>query len=129
MIKINKIFIFILTLALVVLPVFVFAQNDDALVQCGRGNGPECSFNDALGMINRVINFTLKNLVLPIAAIMFAYAGFLLITAGGEAAHARQKAKEIFTNTAIGIVIAAGCYLIIKFFLSVLGYSGTWIGF
>jgi hypothetical protein len=68
-------------------------------------------------------------MVIPIAAIMFAYAGFLMVTAGGEAAHARTKAKSIFTNAVIGLIIAVACWLIIKTILSILGFNGSWIGF
>ncbi len=81
-------------------------------------------------LINNVLDFVLKKLALPIAAIMFAYAGFLLVTAGGEAAHARTKAKEIFMNVAIGLVFVAGAWLIVKTLLSILGYKyGAFIGF
>ena len=80
-------------------------------------------------MVNRIVDFILKDLVLPIAAIMFAYAGFLLITSGGEAAQARTKAKDIFTNTLLGLLIAMAAFLIIKTLLHILGFNGAWIGF
>ena len=80
-------------------------------------------------LINKVIKFILFNLAVPIAAIMFAYAGFLMVTAGGEAASARTRAKNIFINTLFGLIIAAGAWLIISTILSILGYEGSWIGF
>jgi len=82
-----------------------------------------------MALINNVINFILYFMAIPIAAIMFAYAGFLMVTAGGEAAGARTKAKSIFTNAVIGLVLAAACWLIIKLVLNVVGYNGAWIGF
>ena len=60
---------------------------------------------------------------------MFAYAGFLLVTAGGEAAGARTKAKSIFTNAVIGLLLAVAAFLIVRTILSILGYSGSWLGF
>jgi hypothetical protein len=60
---------------------------------------------------------------------MFAYAGFLLVTAGGEAAGARTKAKSIFTNAVFGLVLAVAAWLIVNTILSILGYTGDWIGF
>ena len=66
-------------------------------------------------------------MALPIAAIMIAYAGFLLITAaGGEQ---KTKAKNIFFNAVIGLVIAAAAWLIIRTLLLIVGYEGDWIGF
>ena len=88
-----------------------------------------CDFNALMALVNKVINFILYYMAIPIAAMMFAFAGFLMVTAGGEAVGARTKAKNIFTNTLIGLILAAACWLIIKLILSILGYNGTWIGF
>ncbi|MDO8659875.1 MAG: pilin [Candidatus Parcubacteria bacterium] len=89
----------------------------------------DCGFNDFIALINRVISFILFNLAIPISAIMFAYAGFLLVTAGG--AGEKTKAKDIFTNTATGLVIAAGAWLVVNTLLSILAKPGmwSWIGF
>ena len=97
------------------------------LVPCDNV-GTKCDFNALLAMINGVIHFILFFMVVPISAIMFAYAGFLLITAGGEAAGARTKAKNIFFNAVIGLIIAVACWLIISTVLHILGYDGSWIG-
>jgi hypothetical protein len=67
-------------------------------------------------------------MAIPIAAIMFFYAGFLLVTAGGEAAGARTKAKSIFTNAVIGLVLAIACWLIVKLILTILGWNGIGSG-
>ena len=120
---------FVIILALLVLPVFSFAA--PPLVQCDGSTAKPCDFTAFLTLINNVINFILYYMAVPIAAIMFAYAGFLLVTAGGEAAGARTKAKGIFTNAAIGLAVAAACWLIIKTILSILSSPGAWawIGF
>lgn len=102
----------------------------EPLVPCATStNTKACGFNDLMTLVNNIINFILFYMAIPIAAVMFAYAGFLLVTAGGEAAHARTEAKNIFTNAMIGLVLAAGCWLIIKTLLSIVGYDGAWIGF
>lgn len=87
-----------------------------------------CNFNSLMDTVNRIITFLLV-LTLPIVAIMFAYAGFTLITAGGESSNARTKAKGIFFNAVIGLLIAFCAYLIIFFILKTLGYDGKWFGF
>ena len=89
---------------------------------------PNCGFSDLMTLINNIISFILFVLAVPIAAIMFTYAGFLLITAGGETASARTKAKNILLHTIGGLVVAVAAWLIIHTILSILGYSGSWIG-
>ncbi len=88
-----------------------------------------CDFNALITLINKVIRFVLFNMAVPISAIMFAYAGFLLVTAGGEGE--KTKAKNIFTNTVIGLVIAAGAWLIVETLLAIVSKPGmwSWIGF
>ena len=93
------------------------------LVKCDGTPERPCDFKAFMSLINRVIDFILKYMVVPIAAIMFAYAGFLLVTAGGEAASARTKAKNIFFNALLGLVFAVGAWLIVKTLLSILGYK------
>lgn len=87
-----------------------------------------CDFNFFMDLINNIINFILYFMAIPIAAIMFAYAGFDLVISGGEASK-RTQAKNIFTNAVLGLILAAASWLIIKYVLMILGYNGTWIGF
>ena len=125
--------------SIILLPSFSLAQGkppvspNGGLVPCGiadsTGKITACGFNDFMTLINNIINFILYGMAIPVAAIMFAYAGFLLVTAGGEAAGARTKAKTIFTNAVIGLVLAVACWLIVKLILSILGWNGAWIGF
>ena len=98
------------------------------LVPCDGSRENPCDFNAFMALINKVIRFILFALAIPIAAIMFAYAGFLMVTSGGST-EARGKAKKIFTNAAYGLVIAATAWLIVRTILSILGYDGAWIGF
>ncbi len=86
-----------------------------------------CGFNELMIVINKIINFIIFVMAIPIAAIMFAYAGFMLVTSGG-ASEQRTKAKGIFISVAIGLVIAAACWLIVHTLLSIVGYDGSWIG-
>lgn len=125
--KVNKILIFVLTLMIISLPLFAFAAPWSGLVPCGKaGTGTQahpCSFDDLLNLMNGLINFTFEFLVVPIAAIMFAVAGFKMIASGGASPEARTQAKSVFMNTAIGLIIAAGCFIIIKVILVAVGYQ------
>ena len=107
------------------IPVFSFAAG---LVPCGNTGQPACDFNGFMTLINTVIRFILFDLVVPIAAIMFFYAGFLMVTSGGSA-ESKTKAKGIFTNAVFGLVIAVAAWLIIRTLLLILGFEGAWIGF
>ena len=127
----NKIAVLVLILCLISAPMLSSAA---PLVSqdCGKivdGKLKECVFKDLMGLLNRVINFVFVSLALPIAAIMFVYAGFLMIVPGGESASKRGKAKGIFFNAVIGLLLAAGSWLIVHTLLSILGYDGSWIGF
>ena len=132
----KKFLIFVFILLILIMPVLSLAQTvlppmksyNQGVVPCDNVTVP-CDFNAFLDLINNVIRFILFYMAIPIAAIMFAYAGFLLVTAGEEAAGARTKAKSIFSNALIGLVLAAACWLIVKAILFILGYQGAWIGF
>lgn len=123
----KKFLISFLVFLILIMPAISLAENTP-LVQCDNSAGKLCDFNAFMSLINRVIKFILFDMVIPIAAIMFAYAGFQMITAGGDSG-ARTKAKNIFFNAVLGLVLAAGAFLIIRTILSILGYNGSWIGF
>ncbi len=124
----KKFIISILILAVLVIPVFALAQDPGNLIPCGREGQASCDFNGFMKLINNVIYFVLFYLAMPIAAVMFAYAGFLLVTSGGNT-ESRSSAKKIFTDALIGFIIAVAAFLIINTILSLLGYEGDWIGF
>ena len=117
----------LLVLLILIFPVLVSAQENVKLVKCFEGQ--KCGWNELITMINDIINFLLFKMAIPIAAIMCCFAGFKMVTAGGEAAHAREQAKSIFSNTVFGLILATASFIIIKTILSVLGYEGAWIGF
>ncbi len=98
------------------------------LVPCTGTSENPCTWDSIMKLINKVVNFILFTLAVPLAAIMFAYAGGLLMFSGGEASK-RTQAKKIIINVAIGLVIAAGAWVIVHTVLSIVGYDGSWIGF
>jgi len=119
-----KIAFFIITLFLILVPVgFVNAQlnlepqfgQDSRLVPCIDN----CTLAHILVLISNVINFILKGIAVPLAAIAFAYAGWLYLTAGGNPGQI-QKAHDIFKGVAIGLFIALAAWLIINAILEVL---------
>ena len=99
-------------------------SSEGGLVPCGTLQDGKitnpCDFDDILNLINRVVKFIFIDLVIPIAAIMFAYAGFELLTSGGST-EKKSKAKSIFINVAIGLAIAAAAFLIVQTILGIVG--------
>lgn len=119
-------FLTILLFLLVFIPQLSLAGG---LVPCDGGKENPCNFNSFITLINKIITFATMELGLPIAAIMFAYAGFLMVTAGESASEARTRAKDIFLNTLKGLLIALCCWLIVHSIFQVLGYTDAgWIG-
>ena len=98
------------------------------LVPCGGSGEPDCDFNQLMVLIDKIIKFMLFDLSIPLAAVLFAYAGYLLMTSGDNSGK-RTRAKGLFMSVGIGLVVALAAWLIIETILSTLGYDGSWIGF
>ncbi|HEU0085425.1 MAG TPA: hypothetical protein VFQ59_00480 [Candidatus Paceibacterota bacterium] len=122
----KKIIFLAVVLLLVIAPVDIFPAVAEGLVKCGTDK--PCGFEDLLILINTVVNFVMIQLMIPLAALLFAYAGGMLMFSGGEVSK-RQQAKKIFTNVALGLIIAAASWLIVNTVLTIMGYNGAWIGF
>ena len=102
-----------------VLPIFAIAQtpannpnpNGD-LIPCGNdyngdhivsGPNEECGFIGLIQLINNVIKWLIKISTL-IATGVFMYAGFLLLTSGGNPG-AMTKARSMLTKVVIGYAV------------------------
>ena len=94
------------------------------LVPC---SGSNCGFNELMTLVNNVINYIFIVFAVPIAAIMFAYAGFLIVTSAGSK-ESREKAKSIFYNVALGLFFIGASWLIVHVIFGIIGYNGSWIG-
>lgn len=90
-----------------------------------EGTGRLCVFTDAIRLVQRIIEYIFV-LVLPIAAIIFAYAGFLLLTSGGDTKK-RDDAKRAMTNLVIGIFIIMVAWLAVKTILVSLGVDKSFL--
>ncbi len=123
--KIISIFATVFSLVILFTPMVIYAAYPDRIISCGAvdGSQPACDFNQMMVTINNLIQFLLIYFATPLAAICFAYAGFLYITSAGSAENV-SKAKKILTNVIIGYVIALVAWLIVKTILVSLGFSG-----
>jgi hypothetical protein len=108
-----------LMVILMSLPVYVSAQTGSDIVKCGYGGSSagdplvECTYSDLITGVQAFINFLIYYLATPVAVLLFGYAGFTLITSGGDP-KAKTKAQAIFTNTIAGYVVMLSAWLIMK---------------
>lgn len=74
-----------------------------------------CDFEDLLEGANRLIDFALAVSV-PLAMIVFAYAGFLYLTSAGSQSR-MDKAKGLFKPVLIGFLWILTAWLVVSFII------------
>lgn len=109
---------------LVVFNLILVGQVLAADANTGNGNlivcdGPKCQFEDFLQLVKNVVGYILE-LGLIFAAIVFAWAGFLYLTAGGKQDQIK-RAHGMFTKVIVGLIIALLAYLLVELITSSLG--------
>jgi hypothetical protein len=72
----------------------------------------ECHFIDLIDALYKIIHYLIL-IAGSLAAISFAYAGYLYLTAGGDE-HNIHHAHEIFWKVAVGFVIMLGAWLFVR---------------
>lgn len=112
----------IILMLAILLPIYSFAA---PLVPC-NGTTVPCTFNKIIELIKNIVNFLLFGLAVPLAAISFAIAGVMILTAGDNPGQV-ERAKEIFWNVVIGLAVALSAWLIVKAILVGLGVSTSYL--
>ncbi len=84
---------------------------------------PDCGFDDLMKLVGNIIEFFVL-LAIPLAAISFAWAGFIYMTSGGNPGKT-SKAHGIFKKVGIGLVIVLGAYTIVSVILRALTEWGS----
>jgi hypothetical protein len=109
--KISKIGISVLTVTMLVLPVFVFAQLGTPTVPIGDPTGDTVDLTDIEGFITSIATF-LITIALIIAVIFIIWGGIAYMMAGGDESKA-GVAKSRIINGIIGaaVVLAVGVIL------------------
>lgn len=117
-----------LSTLIVLNPVGLFAAEGDApgtegyqlTVDCtgsGAGNTGECGFQDFVAQINRIITFLFYFAVI-VGTLALIYAGFLLLTSGGNSSKA-EEAKKVFYKVVVGFIWILVAFLIVQFIVRV----------
>ena len=85
-------------------------------------DGPNCKFSDLIILAqNLITDLVIISTFLATAA--FAYAGFLLLTSGGNES-SKNRAKEIFRKVLIGYLWILGAWLLVYTITKVLLKEG-----
>ena len=90
-----------------------------------------CTVCDFWHLGSNIINFITFNLALPVAGLLFIVAGVFFLIAGGREDMV-AKAKVIFTNTFVGLVIIFSSWLLIDTLIKTIAtaeFSGAWNDF
>ena len=104
----------IVLLVILMSPYFAFAQIPKRLVPC---DGVDCNVCHIAQLAQNALNLGIYIAVF-LSAVLFAYAGWLYMTAGGESGV--EKGKEIFLNVAIGLSLILASWLIVDLIMKAL---------
>lgn len=88
------------------------------LIVCGVAGKDACRFEHLIELAQNLIT-DLIIISTMIAVVVFAYAGFLLITSGGNEEQ-KNRAKSIFTKVLIGYLWILGAWLLVYTITTVL---------
>ena len=140
--KLSNILILIFVLSFLIFPLAVSAAEFLPLVPCGLKEQPAggipnwnyvrpCTRCDAFKLTENVIDFILKGVVPPVAAVLFIAAGLMIVLAGANQ-KLFEKGKAIFKNTFIGLLIILASWVIVNTFIQSFGpdqVKGSWFKF
>ena len=100
---------------------------DGGLVPCGFGSGIQnstsCQACNLAQLVQNLINFAI-GISIPIAAVLFAWAGILYFTSGADPSN-KERAKGIFKNAFVGFLIAISAWLVVNTILHTLLSGGS----
>ncbi len=105
-------------------PAAVHAQQNEETGIFGKvcdgpgGPGGDCDFNDLIKLVKNVLTFLIL-VSIPLATIVIAYGGFLLLTANGSEGNI-SKAKELIFNVLKGFALVLTAWLIVYTIVDVL---------
>mgnify|MGYP001587001626 CR=1 FL=1 len=115
----------IILITFIIVPVFTLAQGP--FVPCGGniidangniiGKQPECSYKHLLELVNKIINWIIM-ISVPVAAGVFAWAGFKYMTTG--ISDQKSEAKAMINKVFIGFVVILSAWIIVNTITSAL---------
>ncbi|MFA6348517.1 MAG: pilin [Candidatus Paceibacterota bacterium] len=112
---------------LVLAPIASYAATSGSgLVPCGNEGDPACTLNDFLYvLIPSIIQYILYTIVPILALLWFVFAGFKMMTSGGDPGKFKEG-KNMIIYGAVGIILVFSAYIIVEAFLNLIG-ADTWV--
>lgn len=108
----RLIFCQLIVFSLLILPWgILLAQGAGSVSDLVPCDGPDCDFNSLVTLANKVINFLLFYIAVPVATISFLISGVMIAT---NRAKWKEEGKKVFQDALIGLAIALSAYLIVK---------------
>ena len=93
------------------------------LVPC---SGSECGTCQVVQLVEGIVDFIIL-LSVAIATIIIMWAGYLMLSAGGNSGQIK-RGRDVLTNAIIGLIIVLACWLIVDIMLRSLLPGGTVAG-
>lgn len=116
--KILTVVIFCFLISAFYFASFAFAA--DGLVPCGPGTSkPSCQFCDLLTLVEKIINFALYMIAIPLSVIFIIYGGFTIMTAGSSPERVKTG-RSVIKAAVVGLLIALFAWMIVNTILTVL---------
>lgn len=106
--------VFLALISVGILPLVTFGQG---LVPCDGTRVNPCTFEMFITLIQNVLKYLIYTIATPIAAIMFAYAGYLYMTAGDEMGNIK-KAHDIFVSVLWGFGVMLIAWALVWFIIT-----------
>jgi hypothetical protein len=108
----------VLILGIILLPIFVSAQ--EPFIPCGNPGQPACEFCHLFVMFSKIVNFILNVIVPPIAILMLIIGGLLFYFSAGDPTKAKQ-ATGILKATIVGMLIVYFSWSIVVAIFDIIG--------
>ena len=125
----KNFFVSLFLIAFIIIPVLTGAQTGTGLVyECTGGLPPgqsrpgECTFQDLVTAVNRVIN-QVTAMAVAFSVVVIAFAGFRYMKSGDNPSE-RTKANEMMRKVVLGIFFMLAAWLIVNLITTALGARG-----
>lgn len=90
-------------------------EDTGAIVECVEN----CGYRELISLVQRIIDFLIFTIAMPLGAIIFMWAGFKYMTSGGDPGKLKE-AKGMFFAVFVGLAIALAAWLVVNTLLNVL---------
>jgi len=118
MMKLKNFVLFLMITSFFLLPVLP-AQAAGVIPDCyAQGGTNNCTVCDMFTMISNIINVMVTYIMIPLAGLLFA-AGGIMVLMGGASEEWYKKGKKSLVSTAFGVAIVLASWLIINTIITV----------